>query len=193
VYERGDALVVVLADGGGSLRGGETASRSLVAVVEAAVHDPTFVLEDVRPWIDLFLATDAGLAANRAGETTGVVVVLGRHGFMGVSIGNSEAWVVKPVGLDNLTVGQHTKQRLGSNRATLAVFERPTLCGMLVIATDGLFAYAASEVIARTVRASKPGEAAGQLIELVRLRSGKVADDISMVLVWDHSGTTEPS
>jgi serine/threonine protein phosphatase PrpC len=183
IYERDEVLVVVLADGGGGLRGGEAASRSLVAVVESAVNDPAFVLEEVRPWIDLFLATDAGLAANRAGETTGVVVVLGRRGFMGLSIGNSEAWVVTPTGVDKLTVGQHTHQRLGSKQAALAVFERPFLAGVLVVGTDGLFNYASTDVIAEIVRGAPAATAAERLLELVRLRSGKLADDVALVLV----------
>jgi serine/threonine protein phosphatase PrpC len=183
VYERGDVLVVVLADGGGGLRTGEAASRSVVAVVEAAVADPQFALEDVRPWVDLFLATDASLVASRAGETTGIVVVLGSHGLIGFSIGDSEAWVVTVAGIDNLTVGQHTRHRLGSRQATLVIFERPQLAGVLLVATDGLFKYASAPVISEIVRSGTIREAAQRLLDLVRLRSGKMAEDVAAVLV----------
>lgn len=183
VYARGDALVVVLADGGGGLYRGEAASRSLVAVVESAVADPQFALEAIRPWVDLFHATHKSLAANRAGETTGVVVVLARHGFIGFSIGNSEAWIVTLAGVDNLTVGQHTRHRLGGHQSTVVVFERPQLAGVLLVATDGLFKYASAPVIAGIVRQGTIAQAAERLLDLVRLRSGKMADDTAVVIV----------
>jgi serine/threonine protein phosphatase PrpC len=183
VFERDEVLVVVVADGGGGLRSGEVASRSLVGVIEAAVNDPAFAPEEVQGWIDLFEATDSALAANEAGETTGVVVVAGPRGLVGVSAGDCEAWVVTPTAVDDLTVGRQTKQRLGSNRVTLATFERAALGGVLVVASDGLFKFAATEVIARIVRASAIGVAAEHLVDLVRLRSGNVADDVAIVLV----------
>jgi serine/threonine protein phosphatase PrpC len=193
VYERGDVLAVVLADGGGGMRRGEVASRSVVAVVESAVADPQFALEDLKSWVDLFLATDASLAANRAGETTGVVVVLGRYGFLGFSIGDSEAWVVTRAGVDNLTVGQHTRHRLGSRRGSLVIFERPQLAGVLLVATDGLFKYAAAPIIAGIVRNETIADAAERLVDLVRLRSGKMADDVAVVLVRGDDLAVWPS
>jgi serine/threonine protein phosphatase PrpC len=183
VFEHDDVLVAVIADGAGGIRGGDAASRSLVAVVELAVSEPAFAVKDVRAWIDLFRSTDVTLAAKGAGETTGVVVVLGPRGLLGVSIGDSEAWVVTSNRVDDLTVGQQTKQRLGSGRVALATFERPFLAGVLVIATDGLFKFAASEVIARIVRESPIEAAAERLVELVRHPSGLLADDVALVLV----------
>lgn len=193
IYERGDVLVVVVADGGGGMRRGDVASRSIVAVVESAVRDAQFALEDVRPWIDLFLATDACLVANRAGETSGAVVVLGSRGLLGFSIGDSEAWVVTGAGVDNLTVGQHTRERLGNGQGTLAVFERPQLSGVLLVATDGLFKYAAAPVIAGIARHGTVAQAADGLLELVRLRSGKMADDVTVVLVRPNDLPVRPS
>jgi serine/threonine protein phosphatase PrpC len=184
VLERGDILVIVVADGGGGMRGGATASRSLVAVVESAVSDATFALADRESWIALFRETDAGLAANRAGETTGVVVVLGPLGLIGVSTGNSEAWLVAPERIDNLTVGQHTEQRLGTRGTTPTPFQRAAPHGaVLVVASDGLFKFAARDVIASVVRTQAISPAAENLVELVKLRSGKVAEDIAVVLV----------
>jgi serine/threonine protein phosphatase PrpC len=147
----------------------------------------------MQPWVDLFKATDAALAANRAGETTGVVVVIGPRGIIGVSAGDSEAWIVTPTAVEDLTVGQQTKQRFGSNRATPTAFERPVLGGVLIIASDGLFKYAAIDVIARIVRNNAIGAAAELLIDLVRLRSGKVADDVSIVLVRESLVSANPS
>ncbi len=182
-FERDGALVVALADGGGGMRDGEAASRSLVATVEAAVGDRAFVLERAQSWVDLFRSADSALATHGAQETTGLVVVLHARGLVGISTGDSEAWIVKSHGVDNLTIGQHTQHRLGSNQATAATFERSSLDGVLVIATDGLFKYAAPDVIARIVRGNAIGVAVDGLVELVRLRSGRHANDVAVVLV----------
>lgn len=193
IFERNETVVVVVADGGGGMRGGEDASRCLVTVVASAVSDLGFELESVQPWIDLFKATDIALAANGAGETTGLVVALGARGLVGVSAGDSEAWVVTPTAVQDLTVGQQTKQRFGSSRATPTSFQRPTLGGVLLIASDGLFKYAAIEVIARIIRNNPMSTAADLLVDLVRLRSGKVADDVSIVLVRESIASAGPS
>jgi serine/threonine protein phosphatase PrpC len=62
-------------------------------------------------------------------------------------------------------------------------FEHAVLEGVLLVASDGLFKYASMQVIARVVRASPISVAAEQLIELVRLPSGKFHDDMAAVLV----------
>jgi serine/threonine protein phosphatase PrpC len=165
------------------MRSGEAASRSLVASVGHAVGDHAFPVEHAQSWVDLFRSTDSALAANSDHETTGLVVVLGAQGLVGISTGDSEAWVVTSTGVDNLTVGQHTRHRLGSNRATVTTFQRSFLAGVLVVATDGLFRYAAPEVIARIVRGNAIGAAAEGLVALVRLRSGKLVDDVAVVVV----------
>jgi PPM family protein phosphatase len=183
IFERGDVLVVVVADGGGGIRGGAAASRCLIAVVESAVNDERFALEDLEAWLVLFREADAGLSANGAGETTGVVIVLGARGLLGVSTGDSEAWVVTDSAIDNLTVGQHTRQRLGTNCATPTAFRRPAPRDALVVASDGLFKFAGRDVIADIVRARAIGRATESLVELVKLRSGKVAEDVTVVLV----------
>jgi serine/threonine protein phosphatase PrpC len=188
VFERDDAMVVVLADGAGGIRGGAMASGALVTAVSLAVEDRAFALSEPQSWAELLRATDASLASNRSGETTGVVIVLGDRGLIGVSTGDSEAWIVGSTQIDDLTVGQDTKRRLGSGRVAPTTFERPAFTGVLVVATDGLFKYASGDVIARIVRAGAIGTAAEQLVELVRLRSGSMADDVAVVLVAQSSG-----
>ncbi|HEX4448924.1 MAG TPA: hypothetical protein VH044_19420 [Polyangiaceae bacterium] len=192
IFERGDNLVVVLADGGGGIRGGGAASRGLVGVVESAVKNTAFPLERIEAWADLFKTADAGLAANRSGETTGVVLVLGPRRLVGISTGNSEAWVVTPKGIDNLTVSQRTRDRLGSSTAFSTTFDRPAPTDPIVIASDGLFKFAAMDVIAGRVLGDASlhiDAAAERLVELVRFKPGKVAEDIAVVLI--RPATTE--
>lgn len=183
VWERGDSLVVLVADGGGGLRDGTAASASLMAIVRTAVDDPAFVVGKVQSWLDLFHAADTGLASNVAGETTAVLIVLGPDGLLGISIGDSEAWVITPGGIDNLTIGQHTRHRLGNQQGSLVIFERSALTGVLVLASDGLFKYASMPIIAGLVRDCTVTHAAERLIELVRQRSGKVSEDVAVVCI----------
>jgi serine/threonine protein phosphatase PrpC len=187
VFERGDSLVLVLADGAGGIRGGAMASRALVTAVKSAVKDPGANMIDAQYWADLLRATDAALAKHAGGETTGIVTVLSAGKLIGASVGDSEAWVIHSKGVDDLTVGQETQRRLGSGRAVPTTFERAGLAGVLLVATDGLFKYAAMEVIARVVLASPISAAAEQLMDLVRLRSGKFHDDLAAILVARRS------
>jgi serine/threonine protein phosphatase PrpC len=48
VFERGDALVLALADGADGIRGGVMASRTLMTAVRSAVRDATFNATDAR-------------------------------------------------------------------------------------------------------------------------------------------------
>ena len=191
VFERDDKLVVALGDGASGIRGSDVASATLIEAVRVAVGDRTFAVEDPRKWVTLFEAVDLGLAAHAAGETSGIVVVVGPGMLLGVSTGDSEAWAVTTTRIDKLTVGQQTKQRLGSRRVTPTSFERHALDGVLLVGTDGLFKFAAGDVIAQIVRSSDVGPAAEKLIDLVRLPSGKLADDAAVVLL--RSQASRPS
>ena len=62
VFERGETLILVLADGAVGMRGGTMASGALVAAVRAAVADPVFAVKDVQYWADLFRVVDVALA-----------------------------------------------------------------------------------------------------------------------------------
>jgi serine/threonine protein phosphatase PrpC len=64
---------------------------------------------------------------------------------------------------------------------------------VLLVASDGLFKYAAAPVIADVVRAGTIAQAADKLIELVRLRSGNMAEDVAVVLVRPDDRTPGPS
>jgi serine/threonine protein phosphatase PrpC len=183
VFDRDDTMVVVVADGAGGIRGGATASSALVAAVKGTVTERRLALSDARLWADLLRTTDEVLAERRAGEAAAVVVAVGPFGLVGASTGDSEAWMVTATAVDDLTSGQQTKRRLGSGRVVPETFERPRLEGVLLVATDGLCKYAAMDAIARVVRSATTGVASEQLLELVRLPSGKFADDVAFALV----------
>jgi serine/threonine protein phosphatase PrpC len=181
-FERGDTLVVVVADGAGGIRGGALASDALVETAKAVAQNVTLDVHDVTLWTTLFRELDATLASKMAGETTGVIVVVGPNGVTGVSAGDSEAWVIDADRVDDLTADQ-MRARLGSGRASPTSFERPALDGVLVVGSDGLFKYASPERIAAAVRAGDVARASQRLTALVKLASGGLQDDLGVVVV----------
>ena len=172
VFAHGDDTVIVVADGAGGVSGGGDASDLFVDAIRAAVGRSELDL------VAVFGAVDRVLASRDAGETTAIVVVIGPRGLSGVSVGDSEAWVVTSHAVDDLTASQ-TRSRLGSGRAEPVAFTRATLDGTLVVGTDGLFKYASIDAIARAARETGSANA---MIDLVRLRSGALPDDVAVVL-----------
>jgi serine/threonine protein phosphatase PrpC len=180
VFVSAEDLVVIIADGAGGTPGGGSASDALVAAVSSELQrgGDSF---DTRRWEKVFHETDAKLATHFYGETTGVLVVLGARGLVGVSAGDSEAWAVGATSIDDLTVHQRSA-RVGSGRIVAVTFERQALDGVLVVGSDGLFKYARPEAVAAIVRVDPPAEAARRLSELVRLSSGRLQDDLAVVV-----------
>ena len=182
VFEREDALVVVIADGAGGVSGGAVASEALLDTARSVAQDATLDIHDVALWTDVLEEVDSALAKKMAGETTVVVVVIGPTGLFGVSAGDSEAWIVAARSIDDLTAHQK-RARLGSGRAAPVTFHRPALDGVLVVGTDGLFKYAHSDTIAKALRGGDVEGAADRLAALVRLPSCGFHDDVGIVVV----------
>ncbi len=184
VMERGGDLVVVVADGAGGLRAGLAASGAIVNAVRSRVQDDTVDVHDATVWVNAFRQTDAGLASQMAGETTAVVIVLGKRGLLGVSAGDTEAWLVNAASIDDLTAEQR-RLRLGSDRAVPVRFHRRGLAAeWLVVATDGLFKYATYETVAAAVRVGgDPSEVTQRLALVVQMPSGTYQDDVGIVVV----------
>jgi serine/threonine protein phosphatase PrpC len=180
VFVSGEDLVIAIADGAGGTPGGGSASDALVAAVSDEIQRAGDSF-DSRRWAKVFCETDAKLAGRLSGETTGVLVVLGPRGLVGVSAGDTEAWVVGPTSIDDLTVHQQ-RARVGSGRIAAIPFHRPILDGILVVGTDGLFKYAVPEKVAAIVRVNFPADAARRLSEVVRLSSGRLQDDFAVVV-----------
>jgi PPM family protein phosphatase len=184
LLERDHVVVVVVADGAGGLSGGAVAADLLIELVRGAVAAPASGLLQAEAWVDLLRQVDVTLDQDpHAGETTAVIVAISDHCLVGASAGDSGAWVVHPDRIDDLTAGQHKKLRLGSGRARPVSFARPRLDGTLLVATDGLMSYANPINVAAVVRQADLDQAARELIQLVRLPSGGLQDDVGVVLV----------
>lgn len=159
VFERGDALVVVVADGAGGLRGGAAASDAVVSAVASTILDGGVDVHEVQNWMNVLADVDHKLASAMTGETTAVIAVVGPGGILGASAGDTEAWVIGKTCIDDLTAGQK-KKRLGSGRADPVAFHRPRLDGTLVLGSDGLFKYVSRERVAEAARGRTPADAA---------------------------------
>ena len=188
--ERGTTLVIALADGAGGLRGGGHAARRAVqlALGAAGLQDP----RDEMAWCSVLADIDSQLEDDPvAGETTLVVVVLWSDGVAGASVGDSVAWLLNE-SLQDLTRRQQRKPLLGSGAALPVPFRAPFAGGTLLVASDGLWKYADPAAISRCAAGDLPAAANG-LVDLVRLTSGALWDDVGVVLCRTVSQVTPPS
>jgi serine/threonine protein phosphatase PrpC len=181
VHRIDDGIVIVVADGSGGMAGAGRAAELVLSSVDAALRaSPSTDWPRV-----LSLADDVIHRDRDAGETTAVVVSVSAAGAIrGASAGDSEAVVVRGESLDDLTAGQARKRRLGNGRGGVTGFERGSLDGTLIVATDGLVSYTSWEAIVRAVAVEREVEGlAAAMVELVRLPRGGFMDDIGVVVV----------
>lgn len=180
VIERGATVVVVVADGMGGSAGGELASAAFVDAVQGASWNIDSF--DVRAWAALLRDVDAQLVRGMVGETTAIVIAISEDTLAGVSVGDSEAWLVGDEGIERVTAKQG-RARLGSGRAMPSPFFARMRGRRLVVATDGLFGQVSAEAI---TRAAATGSVAGSVERLVaeaRLSSGGYADDVAVAVI----------
>ena len=171
-------LVVVVADGAGGAAGGaEAADLVLECVREAPPLTSTACGE-------LLAVLDGDIRRHpRAGETTAVVAHVDHSLISGASVGDSVAWAIGHRDARDLTAQQHRKPLLGHGNATPVPFDAPLDACTLLVATDGLHAYAPAAAIVEAARSVALDDAARKLIALSRLRSGDLPDDVAVVLV----------
>lgn len=168
------SIIIALADGAGGTGNGAAAAD---LVVNSVMQNPAACADAA----SLLYALDANERLD-GGQTTAVVLVIEGTRAMGASVGDSGAWVIDRESIVDLTQGQRRKPLLGDGCSPVA-FSGTALPGStLVVASDGLFRYAKPRDIVRIVSQADIETAARQLIELVRLPSGGLQDDVSVVL-----------
>jgi serine/threonine protein phosphatase PrpC len=173
--------VLIVADGvGGQAFGREAAEFAVAQTVEAATQGDC---TNPRYWYRVVKALDASLMADAAlGQTTLVVVVLTEKQIVGVSVGDSAAWLVRPDGHFDLTGAQNHKPYLGSGAEPVPFALPLPETGTLVVATDGLFKYVPDEQILNSACHPDLDEAITQLARAARLLNGSFPDDIAILL-----------
>jgi serine/threonine protein phosphatase PrpC len=183
VFVCGQETVVVVADGAGGRPGAAyTAEETVRRVGEfVAGRAPGW---NPLAWCNVLRRIDEALARDlAAGETTAVVAVLSSGGVLGASVGDSGAWLIAPDGMRDLTAHQQRKPFLGTGAAVPVPFAAPwTGDGTLLVASDGLFKYADPAAVCAAAQEADLQAAARQVADLARLPSGKLQDDIAVVL-----------
>ncbi len=88
---------------------------------------------------------------------------------------------MRPGEIDNLTSGTRRKPLLGSGAAEPVAFERTGLTGILVVATDGFCNYVKLPELIKKLPFLDFPIIPRTLVEMVRLRSGELWDDVTIV------------
>jgi serine/threonine protein phosphatase PrpC len=171
IIERDGETVIVVADGAGGTGSGAAAADAVIAHVKVAAEiDP------------LALLTAADRLPMNGGETTCVIAVVTARGIHGASVGDSEAWIFGGDADRQLTHRQNRKPLLGSGSARPVPFAIARASGTLVVATDGLWKYAKPAALRAIATSPDLDTIPTRLIDLVRLRSGDLQDDVAIIV-----------
>jgi hypothetical protein len=174
VIEFEDGVVIVVADGAGGIGDGAHAAETVVREVTtgAALH------HDAEAWCEVLRQTDHRIGA---GQSTCVVVARSATGIVGAGVGDSKAWLFDNDDLIDLTKHQIRKPLLGTGEAQPVGFSRPASPGLLLVSTDGFCNYVRRERLLSEVLWIDFAVLASKLVEMVRLPSGDLWDDIGLV------------
>lgn len=175
VFNDTDRTVIVVADGAGGIGSGDLAAEAVIRAI-AEEHPSVHSADD---WAKLLKQIDCQITA---GESTAVVVDIRPYGIAGASVGDSQAWVISDGKIHDLTAAQNRKPLLGSGLTNAVAFTHPPLNGLMIVATDGFYNYAKRDEIARLASESDYYEICRRCIELVRLPSGELWDDVGIVV-----------
>jgi len=179
-----DRVVIAVADGAGGTGRGAEAAAFLVELVNERSRDGRFDVVELLRTCDMQLAQ-----AGSSGETTAVVAIVDENGIVGASVGDSGAWIVDATTHVDLTCGQVRKPLIGSGAAVPVAFDHSALNGTLLVASDGLFKYGNAARIREIASESELDVVAERLIDNVRLRSGRLQDDVAVAVcrsIPDH-------
>lgn len=180
VFRTQNGAVIVVADGAGGVGGAAIAAQSVCDfVMDRALQ----AIGDAPVWSNALRDADTEIAAaSHGGLTTAVVVEVTGRSLCGASVGDSCAWVINEFGIVDLTASQSRKPMVGSGSAQPVTFSPLLARGRLLVATDGILKYARREDIAACALTGNLEDAAAALINAVRLRNGRLQDDVALIL-----------
>ena len=182
VIDFGEGKVFVVADGAGGMSGGALAVDMIVEGARGKVREPVDLF-DKDTWGAFLKQLDISLLNfPDAGQAAAVVAAVTPEHIVGASVGDCGALLITKGDRIDLTLKQHKKPFLGSGGAMPVSFESDAQEGRLLVATDGLFRYASLEKIAALSREDTLEAAAKGLVDLVRLPSRRLQDDVALIL-----------
>jgi serine/threonine protein phosphatase PrpC len=103
-------------------------------------------------------------------------------GAAGATVGDSQAWLMVDGTLVDLTQNRIRKPLLGSGEANPQGLSHPLTSGLLIVATDGFCNYVRREQLLKEILRDDFAVLARRLVEMVRLPSGALWDDVGMVV-----------
>lgn len=168
--------IVVVADGAGGVGSGAAAAASVIREIEHEYED----VHSADQWSTLLKQIDCRISD---GQSTAVVVDLRPNGIAGSSVGDCQAWVISNGEIDELTRNQRRKPLLGTGDAEPISFAHTPLHGYLLVGSDGFFNYAKRDQILATIARTEFVAIAQRCVDLVRLPSGDLWDDTSIIAV----------
>ena len=171
----GEGVLIALADGAGGTVGGAGAAQAVVDHVADAMASGS-------RWSVVLEQIDQDRARLRGGQATAVVIEVTPTGVDGASVGDSGAWIIRGTEIEDLTAQQVRKPLIGAGGVPSTIRAGALGAGTLLVASDGLLSYAKPADIARVAGGTDVQAAARALVELVRLPSGQLPDDVSIVL-----------
>lgn len=174
VIEGDDGVVIAVADGAGGTGAGGQAAETVIREVSASAS----LEHDADAWCEILRQTDYRIGV---GESTCVVVARSRIGIVGAGVGDSKAWLLENDDLNDLTKNQARKPLLGSGAAQPVGFTWPASQGLLLVCTDGFCNYIRRERLLKEILWIDFTVLARKLVEMVRLPSGELWDDIGIV------------
>jgi serine/threonine protein phosphatase PrpC len=174
VFGVDERTVIVVADGAGGIGSGDIAAESVLREIETELHR----IHSADEWADALRQIDCRISA---GESTAVIVDVRPYGIAGASVGDSEAWIIDDGVIVDLTANQNRKPLLGSGAASPVSFICSPLNGVLLVATDGFCNYVKRDRVPPMIAQSDFFSIPRHCVEMVRLPSGALWDDIGIV------------
>lgn len=180
VHRTPSGAVMIVADGAGGVGGAAVAAQSVCDFLRHLAAQST---GDPDYWSEALQSADASLAAaSHGGLTTAVVVEVRGNHVCGAGVGDSGAWMISETGIVDLTASQSRKPLIGSGAARPVAFGPLVTQGRILVASDGIFKYARRDDLAACALAGPLADAVRALIDAVRLRNGRLQDDVAVIL-----------
>lgn len=117
-----------------------------------------------------------------AGLTTAVVAWVSHGIVSGASVGDSEAWLIRPDGCEDLTELQFRGPLVGSRRCYPVPFGPVPAAGTLIVGSHGLFRHCDREHLVRLARSADVGAIPERLLAAVTPPFGKLRDTFSVAV-----------
>jgi len=174
IFERSENMVLVVADGAGGIEDGEVAARAVVNTVRQACSAGTDPLD----WVQVLKDADHSISS---GQSTACVVELTRDTMRGASVGDSQLAALVGDDLIFPSDGQIRKPLLGTGEALPIPFSASWDGGLIIVGSDGFWNYVRMDRLIASLHVIDFPVLAKTLAEMVRLPSGGLADDVSVI------------